>query len=92
MEKVKSRYDVYMFRVQLALGDSPRVERRKSDTGRVLCDNCGTGISNMYRCCAPCGMDVCLRCCKERRQATGLVRKALEVSRFREAEFMFTSS
>ena len=67
-----------MLHVQLALGDKPRVERRRSSTGRVLCDNCGTGISDMYRCCGPCGMDVCLHCCKERRTETGQVRKALE--------------
>ena len=75
--RVKSRSDVHVLRVQLALGDKPRVERRRSSTGRVLCDNCGTGISDMYRCCAPCGMDVCLHCCKERRRETGQVREAL---------------
>ena len=77
----KNRFDVHVLPVQLALGDKPRVERRRSSTGRVLCDNCGTGISDMYRCCGPCGMDVCLHCCKERRRETGQVREALEPAR-----------
>ena len=82
LERVETKFNVRVLHAQLALGDKPRVERRKDDTGRVLCDNCGTGISDMYRCCAPCGMDVCLHCCKERRRETGQVREALGRAEF----------
>ena len=57
--------------MQLASGEKPKQEDRRGS--RVLCDNCGTGIADMYRCCKSCGVDVCLRCCAERRATTGEV-------------------
>lgn len=54
-------------RVQVALGDKPRTEPRGNN--RVLCDQCGTGIADMYRSCGECGIDVCLRCCADQRRA-----------------------
>ena len=58
--------------MQLAFGEKVKQDDRRGS--RVLCDNCGAGIADMYRCCNSCGVDVCLRCCAERRAATGDVR------------------
>lgn len=58
--------------MQLASGEKPKQEDRGGD--RVLCDSCGTGIADLYRCCKTCGVDVCLRCCAKRRAANGEVR------------------